>query len=300
VFVERATCELCGRRDTQVLYAEGFAEGETFRFIANYYANRIPKRVLERGRYVLRRCPSCGFVWQGEVLDDDNLERLYSHWIDGKASAQKYAKREPSELAGLIHDISAVCYLVKTQAARIMALDFGAGWGRWCQIANAIGVEAWGAELSEERIAHMRSLGIPICADIFAETQCFEFINAEQVFEHLPHPRRYFDQLASLLAPGGIMRISVPDGSGFEKQLSAGTWRPQKDAVHPLEHVNCYTPASLRTLSRGRDMRVVTSGKVCHAYFRCLVRGSGSLKTLKNAAASLGAGVVFFQKQLTR
>jgi hypothetical protein len=298
VFAERATCELCGCSDAEVLYSESFAAGNTFRFIDEYYANRIPKTVLERGKYTLRRCPSCRFIWQGEILNDVNLDRLYSQWIDEDASARKYTERHLEELAGLVHQISAVPYLLKMSAKDIRALDFGAGWGRWCQIANAIGLEAWASEVSGARIAHMRSLGIPICPDIFTETGCFHFINAEQVFEHLPDPRLYFDQLASLLVPGGVMRISVPDGSGFEKQLSRGTWRPQKDAVHPLEHVNCYTPTSLCALSRGRDIRVVAAWKVCHAYYRCLIRGSGSLKTLKNAVASLSAGVVFFQRRL--
>jgi SAM-dependent methyltransferase len=300
VFAERATCELCGCTDVEVLYSESFATGNTFRFIDEYYASRIPKTVLESGTYILRRCPSCRFIWQGEILNNDNLDRLYSQWIDDQASARKYAERHLEELAGLVHQISAVPYLVSMSTKDIRALDFGAGWGRWCQIANAIGVEAWAAEVSSARIVHMRSLGVPICADIFTERRRFQFINAEQVFEHLPDPRRYFDQLASLLAPGGIMRISVPDGRAFEKQLSAGAWQPQKDAAHPLEHVNCYTPASLRALSRGQDMRTVPWWKVCHAYSRCLVRGSGSLKTLRSAVASLSVGVVFFQRQLAR
>jgi SAM-dependent methyltransferase len=296
MFAERDTCELCGCTEAEVLYSESFAKGKTFRFIEEYYGNRIPKTVLESGEYILRRCPSCRFIWQGEILNDDNRDRLYSQWIDRDASVRKYSERHLEELAGLVHQISAVPYLVSMRTKDIRALDFGAGWGRWCQIANAMGLEAWGAEVSSARIVHMRSLGIPICADIFTERRRFQFINAEQVFEHLPDPRRYFDQLASLLAPGGIMRISVPDGRAFEKQLSAGAWQPHKDAVHPLEHVNCYTPASLRALSRSRDIRTVPWWKVCGAYSRCLVRGSGSLKTLKSAAASLSVGVVFFQR----
>jgi SAM-dependent methyltransferase len=300
VFAKRTTCELCGCGDAEVLYVESFATGNTARFIEYYYAGRIPRTVLEGGQYILKKCRSCRFIWQGEVLDEENLGRLYSQWIDENASAGKYAKRDLEELAGLVHQISAVPHLVKMRAGDVRALDFGAGWGRWCQIANAMGIEAWAAELSGARIAHMRSVGIPICADIFTETRGFEFINAEQVFEHLPNPRRYFEQLASLLTPGGILRISVPDGRDFEKQLSAGTWRPQKDAVHPLEHVNCYAPASLRALSRDQDIGTVASWKVCDAYIRCLVRGSGSLRTLKSAVASLAAGVVFFQRPLTR
>lgn len=300
MFADRAACELCWCTEFDVLYAEGFASGNTFRFIDSYYSGRIPKTVLQQGRYVLRKCRSCRFVWQGQILDDHNLGLLYSQWIDTDASARKYAETSPQVLAGLVHQLSALPYLCDAHTMRLRALDFGAGWGRWCQIANALGVEAWAAELSDTRVSHMESLGIPICRDIFTEQRAFHFINAEQVFEHLPNPQRYFNQLASLLVPSGIMRISVPDGRAFEKQLLAGHWRPQKDAVHPLEHINCFTRSSLRALSDGKNMVPVPWWKIWDAYARCLVRGNGSLKTMRTAAANLSAGVAFFQRILPR
>jgi 2-polyprenyl-3-methyl-5-hydroxy-6-metoxy-1,4-benzoquinol methylase len=300
VFTERAACELCWCTDFDVLYSESFASGNTFRFIDTYYAGRIPATVLQQGKYILKRCRACRFIWQGEILDQDNLALLYSHWIDSEASARKYAEKSPGELAGLVHQISALPFLTEENGREIRALDFGAGWGRWCQIAIALGIEAWAAELSDARLTHMRSLGIPVCTDILTEKRVFHFINAEQVLEHLPNPQQYFNQLASLLVPGGIMRISVPDGRTFENQLSARTWQPQKDAVHPLEHINCYTRDSLRTLSHATDITTIAPRKILHAYARCLLRGSGSLKTLNTAARSLSTGVVFFQKSLAR
>lgn len=299
MFADRAACELCSCTDFDVLYAEGFATGNTFRFIESYYAGRIPETVLQQAQYIVRRCRSCRFVWQGQILDEHNLGLLYSHWIDTDASARKYAEGSPRVLAGLVHQLSALPYLIDVNARKVCALDFGAGWGRWCQIATALGVEAWAAELSDARISHLQSLGIPVCMDIFTEQRVFHFINAEQVFEHLPNPRRYFNQLAALLVPGGIMRISVPDGRVFEKQLLAGTWRPQKDAVHPLEHINCFTRDSLRALSSSETM-VIPPRKIWNAYARCLVHGSGSLKTMKTITTTLSGGVVFFQRILPR
>lgn len=296
MFTKRVACDLCGCTTSGLLYAERFASGKTFAFIDDYYAGRIPDSVLQSGKYILRQCNSCSFIWQAEILDDHYLSVLYSQWVDDDASARKYARRSFSELARLVHEISALQYLVERSDKKLRALDFGAGWGRWCHIANAMGVEAWAAELSNARVTHMKSLGIPICADIFTEAQVFDYINAEQVFEHIPRPRKYFSQLAALLVPGGILRISVPDASAFEKQLDEGTWRPQKDAVHPLEHVNCYTMDSLRCLSREMDMATLATRTVGVAYARCIVRGSGSLKTLKSVLARQGAGVMFFRK----
>jgi SAM-dependent methyltransferase len=296
VFTKRVACDLCGSTASDLLYAECFASGKTFEFIDRYYAGRIPDGVLQGGKYVLRRCRSCRFIWQAEILDDHYLGLLYSKWVDDDASVRKYAGRSFSELARLVHEISALQYLVEGSAKKLRALDFGAGWGRWCQIANGMGVEAWAAELSTARVTHMKSLGIPICVDIFAETQVFDYINAEQVFEHIPRPLTYFCQLASLLAPGGVMRISVPDASAFEKELDEGTWYPHKDAVHPLEHVNCYTMDCLRTLSSEVDMATLSTRTVCFAYARCMTRGSGSLKTLKSVLARQRAGVIFFRK----
>jgi hypothetical protein len=51
--------------------------------------------------------------------------------------------------------------------------------------------------------------------------------------------------LCQCLNRDGIVHIRVPDGRGVDQQLQRHGWSPTIDAVHPLEHINCFTRADL-------------------------------------------------------
>jgi 2-polyprenyl-3-methyl-5-hydroxy-6-metoxy-1,4-benzoquinol methylase len=92
----------------------------------------------------------------------------------------------------------------------------------------------------------------------------FHFINTEQVFEHLVDPMAELLRLASALRPGGLVRISVPNGTAVESRLSNPDWNAAKgsprslNAVAPLEHINCFNHRSLETLGVRAGLRRFT------------------------------------------
>jgi SAM-dependent methyltransferase len=79
----------------------------------------------------------------------------------------------------------------------------------------------------------------------------FHFINTEQVFEHLVDPGLSGERLVAALRPGGILRISVPNGTNVPELLADADWSAPKgsprslNAVAPLEHLNCFSYESL-------------------------------------------------------
>jgi hypothetical protein len=87
--------------------------------------------------------------------------------------------------------------------------------------------------------------------------QRFDFINAEQVFEHIPSPCETLQQLAEHLNSGGVIHIAVPNGAGIERKLARPDWKPTGDAVLPLEHINCFTRRTLIRLGETVGLRVV-------------------------------------------
>jgi hypothetical protein len=70
----------------------------------------------------------------------------------------------------------------------------------------------------------------------------------------VPAPRSVLASLVQALAPQGVIEISVPCGSDTEESLRSPDWRARKDALHPLEHVNCFTPSSLATLCNAFEL----------------------------------------------
>jgi 2-polyprenyl-3-methyl-5-hydroxy-6-metoxy-1,4-benzoquinol methylase len=85
-------------------------------------------------------------------------------------------------------------------------------------------------------------------------------VAAFEVIEHLFNPRTFLELCRTLLAPGGMLAISCPNGEGFDVALLGA----QSPAIDP-EHVNLFNPRSLErlVLSCGFDiLEIATPGRL--------------------------------------
>ena len=125
------------------------------------------------------------------------------------------------------------------------------GWGDWCRMAGAYGCTASGTELSQARIDHAQALGISVVSWEDIQEHQFDFINAEQVFEHVTDPVGTLDYLCRSLKPHGLVQISVPNGWDIKRRLVVMDWTAPKGSANslnpiaPLEHINCFSHESL-------------------------------------------------------
>jgi SAM-dependent methyltransferase len=125
------------------------------------------------------------------------------------------------------------------------------GWGEWVLMAKALGCDAWGTELSKERIRHAQSNGIKVVSWQEIPRHDFDFINTEQVFEHIARPLETLSHLCKALKPGGVIKISVPTASDIKRRLRLLDWAADKESANslnpiaPLEHINFYRRKSL-------------------------------------------------------
>jgi SAM-dependent methyltransferase len=80
----------------------------------------------------------------------------------------------------------------------------------------------------------------------------FDFINTEQVFEHIPEPLETLRHLIKSLETNGIIKISVPTANDVDRRLKIMDWeapidsRNSLDPVTPLEHINYFKRSSIR------------------------------------------------------
>jgi predicted SAM-dependent methyltransferase len=118
-------------------------------------------------------------------------------------------------------------------------------------------------EVSAARIAHATEAGIPVLGWDDLRDKHFDFINAEQVFEHLADPLDTLVRLAAALKPGGIIRINVPPGHDIKRKLQNPDWSlparsPESlNDVAPLQHLNCFTFESLVRMGAKAGLREV-------------------------------------------
>jgi len=259
VFIHRPNCELCGSDRKTTLLFKQFTDPAVWDFLESYYERRISRDSLTNGKYEIVKCCDCGFIWQAYILDDEWMERLYDTWISSQQSLNKKKCADISLFSAYARQVEIIAYLLSGKSPfEINVLDFGMGWGYWCLMAKAFGYNVWGFELSEERIDFAAKNGIDVIENLSSiGSPKFDFINAEQVFEHIPNPLETLKLLAHSLRHKGIIRITVPNGRGIEQELSNVGWKATKNAIQPLEHINCFMHSTLIRLGESAGLVVM-------------------------------------------
>lgn len=257
-FVQRPKCELCGSDRAESLLVKSFGDAAIWDFLAHYYEGRIQKELLAEASYGISKCRMCGFIWQAAILNDDLMGELYDTWIAPETSLNK--KRATDAPLGYVRQTELIGRLQPgKKAVDIRVLDFGMGWGYWCMAAKKWGYQTVGLEISDKRLQFAREQGIEVAHQLSdLSGQCFDFINADQVFEHIPQPLETLKLLVRHLNPGGVVRIAVPDGQGIERELAQADWHASKNAIHPLEHINCFQHKTLVHLGKQAGLSVIS------------------------------------------
>jgi len=196
-------------------------------------------------------------MWQVYIFDDAHMQLLYDVWISAEDSLQKKAEAPLSLAAAYAREAYTIAALLGKPPHEITVVDFGMGWGHWCLMAKAFGYTIYGMELSKVRADYAAANGIPSAQLEEFPPQQIDFINSEQVFEHIPKPLETLRALVRLLKPAGVIRIAVPNAGAVVARLASPDWKAGKDAFHPLEHINSFNHQSLIELARRADLRPI-------------------------------------------
>lgn len=231
-------------------------------FIEAHYEGRAEINRLAGETFEIQACDRCGLVFQKNVPHGPLLQDLYDVWIP---RSERERLRRAAGLVDYRYMASQVDFLIQffgRKPCEISVFDFGLGWCEWASVAQSYGCEVSGSELSVERVEYARSRGIRIVDWNEIPGQGFDFINTEQVFEHLIEPRETLQHLVRGLRVGGVIKISVPDGRNMRDRVArlAGMREVTRAfilPIQPLEHVNCFNHRSLAELGRQAGLEVM-------------------------------------------
>jgi SAM-dependent methyltransferase len=250
--VARSHCPVCGESGNPFLSLP-YDTDPIAGYLTRFYNGALDATALTGQHYELVDCTSCGLVYQAHIPDDALLDHLYDH-------AALHDLEIANEARGLsvrrswANDIEQCIKYFGGEPAAVEVLDFGSGPGLWLDMAAAYGCRTAGSEMSGVGLRRVIDAGHEAFTPDDLPVERFHFVNTEQVVEHLTDPRSTVDRLASALRPGGILRISVPNGTGIRTRLEGGDWNAPKGSpkslnpVAPLEHLNCFDHGSLQRL----------------------------------------------------
>jgi SAM-dependent methyltransferase len=269
MFLERRACPACGFMGARTLYRRPYDDPALFSHLKRYYdLDAAMAGWLKGGIYQIDTCSRCRTAFQRFVGNEHLLTEVYERWVhstyDPEHDLDFVDNRARPAQSRDGHELLAASYVCGRPPTRMRVLDYGMGWGLWSQIATRMGAEAFGLDFSPTRRAYAAAHGVSVVSDLEVPRLGVDFINAEQVFEHLSDPAEVTAQLASALRPGGILKISVPQAADIARRLRIGDWGAPKysrNSLHPvgpLEHVNCFRREGLRRLAERAGLKAIS------------------------------------------
>jgi SAM-dependent methyltransferase len=211
------------------------------------------------GRFVIERCRACGHHFQNPRLSLAGLDFYYRDFYDGLG--------EEGLEAIFSHDPAP--YLARARAVAGLGepkrwLDVGTGHGHFCTVAREVfpatvfdgldlsdGVE----EARRRRFVNeaFRGLFPELASALSARPAHYDVVSMSHYLEHTRDPREELRAAATVLPPGGLLMIEVPDPESPLGTLLGRHWIPW---FQP-QHQHLLSTRALEGLLRGAGFEPV-------------------------------------------
>ncbi len=221
-------------------------------------------KLFREGIYKLMECAECSLLFQQSVLDEEHTQKLYNEWLIHSDAEELSKKKDYLKLARYYaQEVATIAHYFERSPATTNILDYGMGGGSWCKMAQAFGFAVYGTDLSNHLLTNAANCGVNVIPVDEIERHHFHFINTEQVFEHLTRPLDVLKMLYHSLTTGGVIKVSVPDGSGIKSKLRIMDWKAPRGSrkflipVTPLIHINTFSYKSIRRMGELAGFEVI-------------------------------------------
>jgi SAM-dependent methyltransferase len=198
------------------------------------------RRLYAQNGYQVFRCDGCGFQLVAPTPTVEELARYYdqSYAVPLERYAS-YSARHQERIADL----------ERWRPERGRLLEVGASYGHSLAIARDRGWQVAGVELSPTAARYARErfgLDIHGCdlLDAPFEERSFDAAILWHVLEHTHDPQAQLRRLYSLLRPGGVLGLRVPNIASFGARLAGRSW----PWMCPPAHLWYFSPATLPRL----------------------------------------------------
>ena len=240
-------CIACKSGNTRILVNEHYLND----YFLNFGEVRALTQYLKNEYFSVHQCMNCGLSYQDLVLEENEVSKIYS----SENEAAIYDQVHNHSLHAYVHLTEEILLLRQiNQAREITTLDFGCSWGRWSAMAQAFGCRVFGFEVDKVAASFAQNRGIEIIDWEDIRKLKFDFINIDQVLEHVPAPLDVLEKLKYSLKPDGMIKVSVPGDKNLPSLLLKNNLfnldYKTLDALSPLQHVNLFTNKSLKVLGK--------------------------------------------------
>lgn len=207
-------------------------------------ASETTRPWLKKDDLALVKCANCTMIYANPVPAEFATGAYYD-----TAGAEYYLS--PAKLESDYADVrfERELRLFRKHCTRGAVLDVGCSSGAFLfQLKKRFDsdYEILGTDVSGAPLDYAESRGVPVVRGNFLEhdfaRRTFDAITFWAVMEHLAEPKKFLTKARSLLKPGGVCFVLVPNMKSLAVRLLGAKYR----YIYP-QHLNYFTP---RTLAR--------------------------------------------------
>ncbi|MFD2168141.1 class I SAM-dependent methyltransferase [Thalassotalea euphylliae] len=180
-----------------------------------------------RNGFDVIECEQCGFKHVMPLPTPEELDELYRHeYYDTEKPLFLQQSEEDAAWWQQVYNDRYDTFESELSEGQRTILDVGSGPGRFLHAGMQRGWKVTGIEPSVQASDYAKNtLGVNVINDFLtvesaASLGTFDVVHASQVLEHIPNPIDVLKTMTSLLKPGGILCLVVPnDFSPFQLAL---------------------------------------------------------------------------------
>lgn len=213
--------------------------------------------------YPFHGCEDCGTWFVPLVVDEQLIEKFFEQVPEARAISDRMMAGRDSKTKAPDHErffayFDLLAPMLRAKSGRVRYLDIGCGVGHSVELATELGMDAVGLETSRVAIETARRGGRKVYhPGEWSSQQTFDLVSLFETLEHVTDPNEMIRQARALLAPGGVLIITVPNVQCWEIQLLKDRCLHVFGGSEQVGHINLFSPDGLRQLFARHGLEVV-------------------------------------------
>lgn len=219
------------------------------------------KTVANKDGCAVVDCVACGFTHVHPLPTVETLKHFYADEFYEK-EVKEYFKETEEDRDWWMLTYNHYYDLLEQHTSGKRLLDIGSGPGLFLECGTARGWKTLGVEASPQAAAYAQSHGGEVIVGLFnaeelASRGPFDVVALTLVLEHLPNPAEIVAQAHTLLAPGGVLFVVVPNDFNPLQKLLVDHHGYAPWWIEPKHHLNYFSIGSIASLLESSGLRVV-------------------------------------------
>jgi 2-polyprenyl-3-methyl-5-hydroxy-6-metoxy-1,4-benzoquinol methylase len=213
---------------------------------------------ISKEPFTIACCSTCGFLFTQDYPDENEIYKYYESddYISHSDTSEGIVNK-------MYHIIRRLMLIRKKRIIKKLTglkngnlLDVGSGTGHFASEMKKSGWSVKGIEINEKaRIYSAKTFGLEIIAPgqiSSLEEDSFDCITMWHVLEHFHDPNKYVSEIITLLKPGGICMIALPNSKSSDAKYYKQFWA----AFDVPRHLWHFDPATFGQFSEKTGIKI--------------------------------------------